>query len=320
MKLKFEPNSDLNLLTKIGFGTWGIGGDAYGRIGKLRAKKLIQYAYEQGIRFFDTAPLYGNGRSEIILGRALKKYPRHTYAIVTKAGLYKSNSVEYRDFSQNFLLQSLNDSLNRLQSEYVDYFLLHSPTKKEIIEGIHDEYSLKIITNHKAIRNFGYSLKSPHDYSVVKNIPQLNAIEFNYSIMDQRANEQSLDLSPQKLLIKIGRTPYNYGFLSNSPPPKSPPQGANYHLSRWSKLQFDKWHNFRRIWLDIAVSNNLKLEELALSFVLSSESIDIVIPGFLKKGHIDSAISTAKRGPLDQSSRQYLEDIYRQNMLKYTVG
>ena len=320
MKLKFEPNSDLSLLTKIGFGTWGIGGDAYGRISKVRAKKLIQYAYEQGIRFFDTAPLYGNGRSEIILGLALKKYPRHTYTIATKAGLYKSSSIEYRDFSHTFLLQSLNDSLGRLQSQYVDHFLLHSPTKKEIIEGFYDAYSFEKLTNNKAIQNFGYSLKSPYDYSVVKNVKNFNSIEFNFSIMDQRANELGIDFSMQKSLIKIGRTPYNYGFLSNSPPPKSPPKGVNYHLSRWSKLQFKKWHDFRKIWLDIAISNNLRLEELALSFVLSSESVDVVIPGFLKKSHVDSAISTSKRGPLDLNSRQYLEEIYRQNMLRFKLG
>lgn len=319
MRLTFEPDLYEESLAKLGFGTWGLGGNAYGLVSQEYAKQLISYAYSNGIRTFDTSPLYGDGRSERFLGEALTIFARDTYKLVTKCGLYNSSNQELRDFSDDALHDSLITSLSRLRTDYIDYFLLHSPTTEEITSGMTNQYGLSSEITNGVIRNFGVSLKSPADYALVDDLKSMKAIEFNYSLMDQRAGFLEEDGSRASELFKIARTPYNFGFLTDTPPEKSPPTSPLVHLRNWSQQQFDLWHASREIWASIAQSNMLSLQDLALTFNLSSNFVDLVIPGFMKVEHIDSALATAKRGPLTRSSREYLIEIYLENESKFKV-
>ena len=319
MRLTFESDLHRESLSKLGFGTWGLGGNAYGSVSEDHASQLISYAYARGIRTFDTSPLYGDGRSEGLLGDALRGVPRETYTLITKGGLYDSGSEELRDFSEVALNRSLVASLLRLRTDHVDYFLLHSPTPEEIASGKANQYGLGSAIEDGIIRRFGVSLKSPANYSLVNDLKSIRAIEFNFSLMDQRAGFLSEKEANTEALFKIARTPYNFGFLTSKPPEKSPPTSPLVHLKNWSQQQFDIWHASREIWAKIAQSNMLSLEDLALTFVLSSDFVDLVIPGFMKAEHIDSAVATAKRGPLTKASRDYLVDIYQENESRFVV-
>ncbi len=320
MRLTFEPDLQAQCQAKLGFGTWGLGGNSYGFVSEENAKKLISYAYEKGICTFDTSPLYGDGRSESFLGEVLQSKPRSTYKLITKAGLYNSGAEELRDFSSNAINKSLDLSLSRLNTDHLDYFLLHSPTQKEILEGKANSYGLQQAISEGTIRNFGVSLKSPADYSIAKDLSHIRAIEFNYSLMDQRA--EFLDSNDERMqsIYKIARTPYNFGFLTDTPPEKMPPTSPLSHLRNWSEKQFTLWHSFREIWAQIAQDNNLSLQDLALIFVLSSDFVNLVIPGFMKTEHIDSAINVAQLGPLTRSSRNYLIEVYLENESKFVVS
>lgn len=320
MRLTFEPELRPRSLAKLGFGTWGLGGNSYGSVSEEQAKRLVSYAYSNGIRTFDTSPLYGDGRSESILGDVLQEAPRSTYFLITKAGLYNSGTEELRDFSGIALNRSLDASLSRMRTDYVDYFLLHSPSAEEISLGKASQYGLASAIDDGVIRNFGVSLKAPGDYFLIEDLKSIQVIEFNYSLMDQRAS--FLDGNNPKInsLFKIARTPYNFGFLTDVPPAKSPPTSPLNHLRNWSQKQFDLWHEFREMWAKIAQFNDLALEELALIFVLSSSFVDLVIPGFMETDHIDAALKAARRGPLSRESRNYLEKIYLDNQSRFVVA
>lgn len=320
MRLTFEPEQRRQSLAKLGFGTWGLGGNSYGSVSTEEAAQLISYAYDNGIRTFDTSPLYGDGRSEGILGNILQSQSRDTYAVITKAGLYNSGTAELRDFSEDAINNSLKASLARLQTDHVDYFLLHSPTAEEISRGKANQYGLGPAISDGTIRNFGVSLKSPADYSLVNDMKSVQVIEFNYSLMDQRAGFFDNDDEKIKSIFKIARTPYNFGFLTDTPPEKTPPTSPLNHLSNWPQKQFDVWHASREVWAKIAQTNGLSLQDLALTFVLSSNFVDLVIPGFMKTEHIDSALESARRGPLTKESRDSLIEIYLDNESKFVVS
>ena len=319
MRLRFQPELQQQSLMKLGFGTWGLGGNSYGSISEEQAQKLVSYAFENGIRIFDTSPLYGAGRSESLLGEALRGESRNTYSLISKVGLSYLGSEEARNFSSDALTASLEASLARLQTDYLDYLLLHSPTPEEILLGKVDDYGLRPAINHGAIHNFGVSLKSPADFFLVNDNESVQSIEFNYSLMDQRASFLGSDNSKASHIYKIARTPYNFGFLTDMPPEKSPPTSQLSHLRNWSQQQFDLWHDFREIWAKIAYSNNIPLEELALAFALSSNFVDLVVPGFMEITHIDAALNAARRGPLSNESRDFLSEIYLGIQLKYIV-
>lgn len=313
MKVFFEKSDNDKLISKLGFGTWGLGGEAYGEISYNHAVEVVRHAYNSGIRFFDTAPLYGSGRSESILGHALELFNPESFQIVTKIGLYfdSSSGQEFHNFSEAQIRDSIQDSKNRLQREKLDLILFHSPEETHfpmIFQYLQKNYREN--ATHLTGK-FGVSLKKPTDVDFFISTSAVSAFEFNLSLMDQRAYQTTLNTTKLAGFLRIGRTPYNFGFLTDNPPGGKPPsKETNQHLSRWSQIQFDKWHRFREIWLSIADENNLKLQDLALSFVLSSDLVDVVIPGFMDFEQIDSAISTVRRGRLSTETIHKLRQIY----------
>lgn len=318
MRLTFEKNSQESVIDKIGFGCWGLGGDAYGSIEEKDAIELVQYAYANGIRTYDTSPLYGDGASEIILGSALKSFKRESFKIITKAGLFKVKGEEIRDYTPKRMKDSIRQSLDRLETEYIDYFLIHSPSFEEFEKNFGSTFGIHEELTEETVRNLGISLKAPKDFEFAKKLHKLSAIEFNMSLMDQRAHSSFRNLEDFSI-FRIARTPFNFGFLTDSPPGRTPPRDSRSHLSAWSQEQFNLWHEFRMHWKRIADQNDITLNEFALLYCISHKSVDLVIPGFMKKEEIDSAVNIKRRGLLSKDSMLAIYEIYTKVESKFSI-
>jgi D-threo-aldose 1-dehydrogenase len=115
----------------VGFGTaplaaapgWGDGEP----ISENRALEALQYAFDNGIRFFDSAPSYGKGLAETRTGKFLRQLPREQVVVATKVGVDISQEKVRRDYSRDGILRSLEGSLKRLQVDYVDILHIHDP-------------------------------------------------------------------------------------------------------------------------------------------------------------------------------------------------
>lgn len=114
-------------VSRMGFGSAPIGNSD--NVTTEQAVATIHYALEQGITLFDTAPLYGAGRAEELLGLALEGVPRSEYVLSTKVGriLDEENRTLTFDFSRDGVLRSLESSLKRLKLDRVDLLLIHDP-------------------------------------------------------------------------------------------------------------------------------------------------------------------------------------------------
>ena len=114
------------------FGTREIGWEpSYKNFDEKKAIELLQYAYSQWIRYFDTAPIYGNGKSEELLWKALKE-KRDEIKIITKFWIVENNFI----YTPESIKQELEQSLQRLQTDYVDIYLLHIPEWAIAVESI----------------------------------------------------------------------------------------------------------------------------------------------------------------------------------------
>ena len=114
-------------VSEIGFGAWAIGGQAWGNdITDKNAVAALQEAWQQGINLFDTADCYGDGHSEALIGAFLLGQ-REKAVIVTKGGTNYRVKERSKDFTRDYLIRSLDESLERLQTDYVDVYLLHVP-------------------------------------------------------------------------------------------------------------------------------------------------------------------------------------------------
>ncbi len=118
-------------VSAIGLGTWPMGGARYGQTDDADAERTIAVALDAGVTCFDTAPSYGNGHAEELLGHALQGH-RDKVVVVTKGGLIwnELSEVSGRDSSYEYLAARLDESLQRLRTEYVDLFLIHWPDEQ----------------------------------------------------------------------------------------------------------------------------------------------------------------------------------------------
>jgi aryl-alcohol dehydrogenase-like predicted oxidoreductase len=115
-------------LSRIGLGTWAMGGWMWGGTDAQAAIATIRGAVDRGITLIDTAPVYGFGRSEEIVGEALAQGGlRQKARIATKAGLNWRDGSPFRDSSPARLRQELEDSLRRLRTDYIDLYQIHWP-------------------------------------------------------------------------------------------------------------------------------------------------------------------------------------------------
>ncbi|TQK17711.1 D-threo-aldose 1-dehydrogenase [Microbacterium sp. SLBN-154] len=118
-------------LSRLGLGTAQLG-NLYSDMDAATARAIVTLAWDRGIRYFDTAPLYGLGASEAKLGKALKNFPRPKFTISTKVGrlLHPDGAGWSFDFSENGIRRSLDGSLHRLGMEWADIALLHDPSTR----------------------------------------------------------------------------------------------------------------------------------------------------------------------------------------------
>ncbi|MGH2551361.1 MAG: aldo/keto reductase, partial [Thermomicrobiales bacterium] len=121
----------------IGFGTWPIGGARYGSSDDAEAVKALQTGLDLGITLFDTAPSYGNGHAEELLGQAVKGR-RDEVLIATKGGLVwdEQSNVLGRDSRKERLEELLDESLKRLQTDYLDLYMIHWPDAETPFEAV----------------------------------------------------------------------------------------------------------------------------------------------------------------------------------------
>ena len=115
-------------VSRIGLGTWALGGMEWGAVPDEVAVATCLSALERGINLIDTAPIYGHGRAEEMVGKAIRAHGRRdAFFIATKAGLTWNSSGVFSDSSESRLRKELEDSLRRLNTDYIDLYQIHWP-------------------------------------------------------------------------------------------------------------------------------------------------------------------------------------------------
>jgi aryl-alcohol dehydrogenase-like predicted oxidoreductase len=119
------------VVSRIGLGTWAIGGWMWGGTDEAQSIRTIHEAFDRGITLFDTAPVYGFGRSEEILGKALAQAGRRDRVVIaTKVGLDWHDGTPFRNASRARIVKEAEDSLRRLQTDVIDLYQVHWPDPK----------------------------------------------------------------------------------------------------------------------------------------------------------------------------------------------
>jgi aryl-alcohol dehydrogenase-like predicted oxidoreductase len=206
MEYRKLGSSDLNV-SVIGFGAWGIGGAPFwSSEGDNMSVKSIQKAYDMGVNFFDTAPVYGFGLSERLIGKALKPM-RDKVILATKCGLRwekEQLGAITKNATRESILEEIDQSLERLDTDYIDLYQVHWPDVKTPHEETME--TLLEIQKQGKIRHIGVSNYSVTQMQDCLRIGPLVSLQPEYSLLQRSIEKETVSFC---LIHDIGIIAYS---------------------------------------------------------------------------------------------------------------
>jgi aryl-alcohol dehydrogenase-like predicted oxidoreductase len=212
MDLAGIPSTSIEL-SRIAMGTWAIGGWMCGGTDEVESIATIRAAVEHGINIIDTAPVYGFGRSEEIVGKALAEGNlRSRVLIATKVGLEWEGGRVFRNASRARILQEINESLRRLRTDYIDMYQVHWPdplvTIEETAEAMHTLFE------QGKIRAIGVSNFSVGQMERFRRVAPLHVLQPPYNLFERGIEPDILPYCRKHNIATFGYGALCRGLLS----------------------------------------------------------------------------------------------------------
>ncbi|KTC87790.1 MULTISPECIES: aldo/keto reductase [Legionella] len=205
--------SHLKKASRVCLGTWAIGGWMWGGTEESEAIKTIHKAFELGINMVDTAPVYGFGRSEEIVGKAIKqKGHRENIILATKVGLDWTSGKITRNSSASRIKQEIKDSLKRLQTDYIDIYQIHWPDQSVSFEETAN--ALNSLLEAGTIRAIGLSNFSINQMEEFLKFAPIHTIQPPYNLFEREAEEEILPFAEKSGLVTLAYGSLCRGLLS----------------------------------------------------------------------------------------------------------
>lgn len=258
------------VVNRLGFGAWQLGNtEFWGYMAQDEGVELVKKAIDSNIQFFDTAPGYGAGMSESIIGLA-KDYKREDIFISTKVGHTADGETDFSVFS---LREQVYSSLERLDTDYLDGLFLHNPPW-DILEGkTNHNDELKAMKEEGLIRYFGVSVDTEEEMELAINHLDIDMIEVIFNVFFQGPMNQ-FKCAKEKGIHVIAKVPLDSGWLT----------GKYDEFSEFSgiRMRWDDETIERRAFLVSkmkAMTAKSDLTAYAMGFIRSFDAVSVIIPG-----------------------------------------
>jgi len=200
-------------VSPVAIGTWAIGGWMWGGTDEAESVSTIRAALEHGINIIDTAPVYGFGRSEEIVGRAIAEARvRSGVLIATKAGLEWEDGRVFRNASRARIMREIEDSLRRLRTDYIDIYQVHWPDPMVTIEETAE--AMHTLFRHGKIRAIGVSNFSVRQIDRFRRVAPLHVLQPPYNLFERGIEADLLPYCRKNKIATLGYGALCRGLLS----------------------------------------------------------------------------------------------------------
>lgn len=281
------------------------------------SKPFFREAWEAGINFYDTADMYSIGASEEVTGRALKELaPRDQVVIATKVFNPMSDAPNDRGLSRKHIMAGIDDSLRRLDTDYVDLYQIHrfdyDTPIEETMEALHD------CVKAGKVRYIGASSMWARQFFEMQQVARMNGwTEFvsmqNYYNAAYREEEREvLPFCEENGLGVIPWSPMARGFLTRRPQGKSLGDTARAAGDKVGQRLFGRDEDFAvaNAVCDVADARGVPAAQVALAWVMKNPAITAPIIGASKPGHIADAVAALEIELSEEECKQ-IESPYR---------
>ena len=283
-------------ISTIGLGTNAVGGhNLFQNLNEEDGKNLVREAIHSGITFIDTADLYGNGRSEELVGEVIKEYPRERFVVATKGGniSLKDGSI-VQDNTPAYLRTALENSLKRLQMDHVDLYYIHAADRVTPLSEAVGELS-KLKAEGK-IRAIGVSNLNLEQLKEANSSNEVSAFQISYNMLNREIEKDLLPYCVENDISVIPYGPLAFGIL-----------GGNY--TKDLKLDQGDWRKGIPLFQEgvyernidqvealkkIAESKGITMANLASSWLLAQKGVDAIIPGGKKPEQVKENVEASE--------------------------
>ncbi len=310
--------------SEVGLGCWQIGSD-WGFIQDETAMQILNAAYENGVTLFDTADVYGDGRSETLVGKFIKG--KKDVFVPTKVG--RSNNLYPDKYSEQLVRQCIEASLRRLDVDALDLIQLHCVPPEVMEQGDIFEWMRKFKKEGK-IKNFGASIESMDEALLCLGQEGLCSLQIIFNIFRQKPVEKVLGKAQKKDVAIIVRLPMASGLLAGKFTKVSKfaeddhrnfnPDGQEFNVGEtFAGLPFEKGVELADE-LKGFVPEGMTMVELALRWILDFDAVSVIIPGASRPQQAAANAKVSELSPLDKELHEKLRDFYEANVKSHIRG
>lgn len=273
-------------ISRIGFGCMSL--DA----GNSDSAKILHQAFSQGINFFDTADIYGHGLNEELLGKTFRGM-RNQVILASKIGNRWKPDDSGLDWvpSKKYILDGVEKSLQRLQTDYIDLYQLHGGTIEDPLDEILEAFEL--LKAQGKIRYYGISSIRPQVIREYVRRSGIVSVMMQYSLLDRRPEEEILGLLHENQIGVLTRGSLARGLLVSKP--------AEAYLNN-NEVQVKKAADAIRK----SSNEKRKATQTALQFVLRNKTITSAVVGIRTMEHLKEAVAAVRAKPLDSKETEQL--------------
>jgi len=280
-------------VSEISFGAWAIGG-AWGDVDDQESLAALHAALDGGVNFFDTADVYGDGRSERLLAR-LKKERKENFYITTKAGRRLPKQTP-EGYSRENLTAWIERSLRNLETDAIDLLQLHCPHPdvyyRPEVFGILDE-----LVKAGKIRHYGVSVEKVEEALKAIEFPGVQTVQIIFNIFRQRPRELFFPEARRRKVGILARVPLASGLLSGKFTRRgSTPNDARRVAFDFPPVEREHAYDIVEAMEPVARAHEVSVAQIALAWLLQRTGVMSVIVGAKTIEQLDDNLAAVKVG------------------------
>jgi aryl-alcohol dehydrogenase-like predicted oxidoreductase len=308
-------------VSEIGLGAWQLGGAEWGEVSEEDSLLTLRAAVENGINFFDTADVYGLGRSEELIGKFLKDSPEKIF-VATKLGRFPKPG-----WPQNFSLEAFRAhaeaSLRRLGVDALDLIQLHCIPIQVLRQGEVFEW-LRQLRQEGKIRHFGVSVESMEEAQISIEQSDLTSLQIIFNIFRQKPIATLFDQAQAKKVALIVRLPLASGLLSGRYTKDTKFPESDHRTFNRNGESFNVGETFAGLPFEIGVEltetlkplvpQGMTMAQMALRWILDFEPVSVVIAGARNAAQVVGNAKASDLPPLSRELHKKLKSFYEEEV------
>lgn len=300
----------------VSFGAWPIGSD-WGHVDDKESYAALNRAIDLGVNFIDTADVYGDGRSEKLIGKLLKERKEEIF-VATKAGQRLDPHVA-EGYTQENLEAFVDRSLQNLQADSLDLLQLHCPptavfSKKDVYDA------LDHLQSKGKIRNYGVSVEKVSEALKAIEYPNVQSVQIIFNMFRLRPTEEFLPEAKKRRVGILARVPLASGLLTGKITSTTTFPAEDHRNYNLHGEVFDRGETFSGVDLDKGfaaveelkriVPKGMDLTQMALRWILMFDAVTCSIPGAKRVEQVEDNVRAGDLPPLDAGTMAGIQAVY----------